>query len=306
MNDNNTGVIFIVRNRKLWLVSLLIGAIVGGGITFILPKKYRSTAIIYPYSSHTREDLISNPQFGYESESEQLLQLLHSQSMRDRTVQKFQLYDYYELDTNSQSWKSDLTLKYVQDVNFSRSQYLSIVISVVMKDPLLAADIANFQVAEINQYRASIFDQNREADFKAAQQELEHSVQSMEALKDSIYTLKGGENTLLFNFIENLDNEDFDPSTFITSPELERLIVDYRFAYDRYIQAHSDFQEKEKAINGPIPSVYSVDKAAPNYKKVAPSLMVNSLLGALVLFVLVFTIRFVVEKWQIAKELVKD
>lgn len=301
MNDNNKGILFLAKYRKLWLLSIIIGALVGGSMTFTMSPKYMSTAIVYPYNAHTRGELISNPQFGYEVESEQLMQLLHSKSMRDRTIKKFKLYDYYELDTNEKSWNAELTQRYIKDIEFLRSPYLSVVINVTLKDPVLAADVANYQVVEVDRYRASIFKENRETDLEKSKLAMEKSQQELNALRDSIYQVKGGTDNLLFNFMENLDNENYDPSAFINAPDLERLIVDYRFAHSNYVNARNSYEAKKKAMEDPIPSVYKVDVAQPSFKPVSPSFTINILLGAILFFLLTFTVRFILEKWQQVK-----
>lgn len=296
MNDQQKGVLFLFKYRKLLAMAFVIGGLLGVGITFLIPPKFLSTAIVYPYNAHTRDEMISNPQFGFEFESEQLLQLLHSREMRQRTVHKFKLYDYYELDTTESDWESELSLKYIKDVTFSRSKYLSVVINVTFSDPKLAADVANFQVEEVNRYRTSIFESNRQAEFQSVKGEKEVSEKMVMDLRDSIYAIRSGD-ALLFNFIENLNNENYDPSVFVNDPKLEQLVIDYRFAYDRYMENRTKFEEMKRAISEPIPSVYQIDTAVPSYKKVSPSFTLNALIGAFVLLLLVFTIRYVLDKW---------
>lgn len=297
MNDQQKGAFFLYKYRKLFVLAFLVGGLLGVGMTFFIPPKFMSTAIVYPYNSHTREEMVSNPQFGFEQESEQLLQLLQSREMRDRTVRKFKLYNYYQLDTSKAGWDSELSLKYIKDVVFERTKYLSVVINVTMKDPVLAAKVANFQVEEVNRYRTSIFADNRQAEFDHVKKELDESEKLMLEMRDSIYANRSGDG-LLFNFIENLNNENYDPSEFVNTPELERLVIDYRFAYDHYIGVRGKYEDMKRAIEEPIPSVYSIDEAVPSYKKVSPSFSVNGLLGAMVFFVLVFTIRYALDKWE--------
>lgn len=305
MNDNNKGIHFLFKYRKLWLISILLGAILGGGVSFFIAPKYLSTAIVYPYNSQTREDLVSNPQFGFEFESEQLMQLLNSQSMRDRTVAKFKLYEYYGVDTTDNSWRAELTERYVRDVSILRSKYLSVVINVTMTDPELAAAIANFQINEVDKFRASIFEENRIADLNKSKEKMTKLDEEMQVLTGKIYAMKGSTDDLLFNFMENLNNENYDPSDFINSPELESLVIDYRFAYDQFVAARNDYEAKKLAMEDPIPSVYKVDKAQPSYKPVSPSFPVNIALGALALFALVFIVRYSMEKWHQLKQEVK-
>lgn len=302
MDDTKKGVLFLFRYRKLWLLSLILGGAMGAGISFLISPKYLSTAIVYPYNSQTRDNLISNPQFGFEFESEQLMQLLNSKSMRDRTVEKFKLYDYYDLDTNENSWNAELTERYVRDVAVIRSKYLSVVINVTMKNPKLAADIANFQIEEVDKFRESIFQENRTKDLEKSKEKMEQLQQELKIIADGIYGLKGGTDDLLFNFRENLDNDDYDPSDFVDSPEMEAAIVEYRFTYDQFVNARNEYDQKKQAMEDPIPSVYKVDTAMPSYKPVSPSFPLNSVLGALALFALVFLVRFSIDKWQELKK----
>ena len=126
--------------------------------------------------------------------------------------------------------------------------------------------------------------------------------QEAKTLGDAIYKEKGGTDYLLFNFMENLNNEEYDPSEFIDTPELEELIIDYRFTYDQFVNARNDYDEKKQAMQDPIPSVYDIDRAEPSYKPVSPSFPINILLGALSMFALVFVIRYSLEKWQNLKQ----
>ncbi len=294
---NNSGLSYLYRNRKLLILALLIGAISGGVMTFFIPKKYLATAIVYPYNSHTRDNLATNPQFGYEIETEQLMQLLETQSMRDRTVDHFKLYDYYGIDTNKKTWKSELTRRYVADVDILRSKYLSVIINVKMEDPELAADIANFQVEEVDRYRASIFEDNRKQELKALETEYFDCQKQMNRLRDSIYALSKG-NGILYNFVENLNNENYDPSDFVTTTEMEDVVSRYVYEDARFKSLRQKYDDMRKMLEVPLPSVYSIDRASPSYYKVSPSLSLNVLIGAMLVFIMSLTIKLVVDKWR--------
>ena len=295
--SQSSGLTYLFRNRKLFGIALFVGAVLGLSLTFFVPKKYLSTAIIYPYNSHTRGDLVANPQFGFEVETEQLLQLLESKSMRDRTIEKFKLYEYYELDTTSKAWNAELSTKYIDDISFFRSKYLSVVIHATLKDPELAADIANFQVDEINDYRESIFKENREAEFRAIESEYDISRDELQKLKDSIYALSPS-NGLLYNFMENLNNENFDPSDFVTDPRMEDVVEQYVYESNKYKSLRNKYDQMKNALKEPLPSVYSIDVAVPSHKKVSPSFSVNIAIGAMLVFFITLTARLVLDKWK--------
>lgn len=293
MNDNSTGLIFLYRNRKLLILAAILGGLLGMGMTFFMSKKYLSTAIIYPYNSHKVNDIIANPQFGYEVESEQLMQLLESKSMRDKTIQTFKLYDYYKEDTTKKQWKAEIALKYIKDVSFFRSKYLSIVINVKTKEPQLSADIANFQVKEVNRYREQIFEENRIKSFKNIEEKYNQSKNRLEELKDSIYQIKGGSNELLYNFVENLNNENYNTEGFINDSRLEPIIEQYLYERERFLGFRLKYDQMKELMEQPLPSVYSIDIAEPSYKKVSPSFLINTLVGSLLFFILVLTVRLV-------------
>lgn len=279
MEDKSSSLAFIYRNRKFLAISFLLGAFLAVGVTFFIPKKYLSTAIVYPVNSHTRNEIVGNPQFGYETETEQLLQLMQSKNMRQRTIDKFNLVSYYEMDTTKIDWRAKLDLKYIKDVDFSRSKFLSIIINVTTKDPNLSAKIANFQVAEVNKYRDAVFEKNRLQEFNSVKNDLAKCQAKCKSLSDSIYAIKGGKNQLLFNFIENLNNEDYDASEFVNDPRLEGLIEQYVFESKTLAELRNTFNKLEVEINKPTPSIYTIDNAVPSYKKVSPSFLINSLIG---------------------------
>lgn len=260
-----------------------------------------STAIIYPANAYTRHDIVANPQFGYEVETEQLMQLLESKSMRDRTIARFKLYDYYKLDTNTVSWESSIALKYIEDVSFFRSKYLSVVINVKTEDPYLSAQIANFQVSEIDKYRNDIFEKNRETEFAHIEEQYKKSKAYLEEIKDSIYTIKGGRQELLYNFIQKLNNDNATPEEFVDDPRLEKLIEDYVFELGEFKKLEEKYSLAKSNFSLPLPSVYSIDKALPSFKKVSPSFFLNSILGGFLMLVVTLTVRLVIDKWKTLK-----
>lgn len=297
MENNKSALHFLFRNRILLFASLLTGGLLGVGITFFIPKTYLSTAIVFPYSSHTKDNIIGNPQFGFELETEQLMQLLESKSMRDRTVKQFKLYKYYELDTNDASWESQLTLRYVNDVTFFRSKYLSVVINAQTKDPKLSAAIANFQVDEVNKYRAQIFEENRVKELNSTKHQLDVMTLRLNKLSDSIYAIKTDKSELLYTFMENLDNENYDAGVFVDDPRLEPIIQRYVIAYRTHHHLLEEYKTKQLQYETPLPSVYAVDRAQPTYKKASPSFMINGVISALAMLLVSLTLAAIRRKW---------
>lgn len=285
---------------------MLAGGILGTGITFFIPKKYLSTAIVYPYSANTKDNLMSNPQFGYELETEQLMQLMESKSMRDRTIEHFKLYKYYGIDTNESGWRSELTSRYIKDITFFRSKYLSVIINVETRFPELSAKIANFQVREVNKYRTKIFDQNRQNDLASVKSQLEKATIKVDSMRERIYAIKSDKSQLIYNFIENLDNENYDASAFVDDPKLEDLIPQFVRVYRAREFLAEEYKNKKAQFETPLPSVYVVDLAYPSYKKSSPSFLLNGIVGAFAVFFATMTWMIVRRKWLELKSSVNN
>ncbi|HLP55697.1 MAG TPA: Wzz/FepE/Etk N-terminal domain-containing protein [Fluviicola sp.] len=297
MENNKAALHFLFRNRKLLFISLVTGGLLGVGITFFIPKTYLSTAIVYPYSSYAKDNIIGNPQFGLELETEQLMQLMESKSMRDRTIKHFKLYKYYGIDTNDLSWESQLTVRYVKDVSFQRSKYLSVVINVQTTSPKLSAAIANFQVDEVNKYRAAIFEENRVKDLNSSKHQLDVITARLNLLRDSIYAIKTDKSELLYTFMENLDNENYDAGIFVDDPRLESIIQRFVLAYRTHHHLAEEYKTKQLQYETPLPSVYTIDRARPAYKKASPSFVLNGIVSSLALMVVSLTIAGIRRKW---------
>jgi LPS O-antigen subunit length determinant protein (WzzB/FepE family) len=95
---------------------------------------------LFSYNYVGRKGMLS---FGEEEETEQLLQVLNSNQIRDRIIEKYDLMNHYEIDT-SHRYKHTLVYKaYKGHVKFNRTKYLSVLITVLDKDPVIAANISN-------------------------------------------------------------------------------------------------------------------------------------------------------------------
>ena len=293
MEDKSSSLLFLYRNRKFLIVNFIIAVVLSAGVTYFIPKKYSSTAIVYPANSHTQNDIVGNPQFGYETETEQLLQLLESKNMRQRTIDQFDLISYYEIDTTKIDWKTQLDLKYIKDVSFSRSKYLSVVIHVTTENSKLSAKIANFQIDEVNAYRDAIFEKNRMQELNSVKSRLEKSKRQCQLLSDSIYAIRGNSDKLIFNFIENLNNENYDAADFVNNPKLEKLVEQYIFELTILKELKLTYNKLEFQMSKPIPNVYTIDRAFPSYKKVSPSYLMNAILGGFVWVLLSITLLVV-------------
>ena len=98
-----------------------------------------------------------------------------------------------------------------------------------------------------------------------------------------------------------LNNENYDASEFVDDPRLEDLIDQYQFENKRFVDLRNKYNEMKLLMEEPLPSVYSIDKAVPSFRKVSPSLTLNVAIGGVVFFLLVLAIRLIFDKWVALK-----
>lgn len=134
-------------------ITLLAGiaAAIFSGPVFITPK-FMSKVVMFPISSNSiskallsentgiKHDLM---EFGEEEQAEQMLQILNSNEIRTRIVEKYNLMQHYEIDTTSRYKNTLLYMEYDDNIRFKRTEFMAVEIMVMDKNPQLAADIAN-------------------------------------------------------------------------------------------------------------------------------------------------------------------
>ncbi|MCB0736546.1 MAG: hypothetical protein KDC92_03465 [Bacteroidetes bacterium] len=273
---------FLKIHKNFIGLALIIGLAIGAVSYFISPKQYSSYGIIYPANSHAREQVISNPQFGHDVEAEQLMQLLESRSIMDSVIHKFNLINYYQIDTANKDWRDLVYLKYIKDINFERTKYLSIVINATLKEPKLAANVVNYIIKTVDEYKAKIFRENIEKDLEFMKNQVLSQGKKLEALKKRIYSAKDTANTenIIENFLLKSSKDQYYESDYINTPEMAVLVDEYRIQKQKYIDWSKDYIGAQEMAKRPILGVYVVDSARAAYKPTSPKLFYNLLIGA--------------------------
>ena len=137
------------------IVAIILSAIFSGPY-FITPL-YKSTVILYPTASNSISKVLLSDnfnntkdilEFGEIEQTEQMLQVLNSNKIRDRIVSKYNLLNHYEIKPDSKYKMTRLYEEYESNFEFRRTEYMAVKISVYDKDPQLASFMAN-DVAEL-------------------------------------------------------------------------------------------------------------------------------------------------------------
>jgi hypothetical protein len=167
MTDANSGnkdnsfdlVVFLWGRRRLIIGITLLGLIGGVIAAFAIRPLFLSEVIVFPAITNSvskallseqstgRDDILA---LGDEEDAEQLLQILHSDMVRERTSTRFDLMKVYRIDPEGAHKNSDLREAYEDHVKFEYTKFGSVRVQVLDEDPQRAADIANFMSAQVD------------------------------------------------------------------------------------------------------------------------------------------------------------
>ncbi len=198
--NSSSLIIFLYRYRKPLLIIGLSALILSWFFSlplFITPK-YKSTVILFPAGSNAvSKALLSEQQskgqdimsFGEDEQAEQLLQILNSNKIRDRIVRKFNLMEHYGIDSTSRYKNSQLFREYEKNFNFHRTEFMAVQISVLDKDPQLAADMANAVAALLDSVKNDMQRQRAIQGFKIVEQEYNGLQGEVKQIVDSLVKL---------------------------------------------------------------------------------------------------------------------
>jgi len=251
---------FLYKNRKTLLIMSVFGAVFAATITFFLPKKYTSTAVIFPSGGN---EVDKNLQFGMDLQNDQLMQLLQSSSMRDSICQKFNLIQYYELDTIEKDWKEKLNKYFERDIRFSKTRYYSIEISAETTQPQLSADIVNTIVKLTETLYWNLIRQNSSDLLANSQKHYAYSQQQMTLLADSLRKLLQNKGDSIQARLIRQTLADAQKNASLIKSKLDYV------------------KERHETPASPL---FVIDNGKPAGKKSSPRYSINILLGGLGMF----------------------
>lgn len=137
----------LVKWKKALAIIVVAAAVISGAGSYLIKPKYKSFAIVYPTNLSP---------YSQESSTEQMLQLMQSDSIFNSVVYKFGLIKHYKLDPKSPHLRSELQGIYNDNVSIRKTEYEAVKIEVLDQDPQMACDIVNEILSAFNAYTLQI------------------------------------------------------------------------------------------------------------------------------------------------------
>ena len=172
-NDDILSIIYRWRKELgiVFIITLILSVFFSSSL--VIKPKYRSFARVYPSNLNS---------YSEESYSEQMLQLLESDVIRNKLVEEFNLQEHYEIADDDPHKVDRLYKEYNDNVTFTKTKYESVEIEVRDISPEMAYEMLNRLISLYNEQVKIIQD----SQLKEAVKTLEKVLKTKEAEMDTL------------------------------------------------------------------------------------------------------------------------
>ncbi len=187
--------IYMWDKRSILIIVSVFAAVLSIIVSFQITPMFKSTVVMFPTTdASVSKSLIfggiSNQAslyaFGEEEQAEQLLQILNSDRIRDRIIAKYNLMEHYEIESGTKFPYTHLYEMYNSNISFRPTEFMSIKVEVMDKDPQMAADIANDIASLVDTVYNEIKMERAQEALKIVEQQYILTEQKVLQLKDSL------------------------------------------------------------------------------------------------------------------------
>lgn len=197
--DSTNFVVFLYKWRKPLMFIGLMAAVTSSVIALFIPDKFKSTVIMFPtQTSSISKSLLSDNagakhdilQFGDEEESEQLLQVLYSDEIRNRIAGKYKLMEHYRIDSTEKYKNTLLQEEYENNITYKRTEFMSVQIDVLDEVPQMAANIANDIASLLDSVKTHMMRARAVLGLKLVEDDYNNEKAHIKELEDSLVKLR--------------------------------------------------------------------------------------------------------------------
>lgn len=188
--------VFIYRNLKTLIAVGFLAAVAASGVSLMLDEYYESTVVMFATSQHSlgeqffeetkKNDLLA---YGETEDAERLLQILNSHRIRNRIIEKYDLYTHYNIDPSEPGAKTDMALTYGSNVSANLTRFGSIRVQVLDTEPELARDMANDMAFLVDSVANSMRNERANEAYKLALGALAQTSEQIAQAEDSLASL---------------------------------------------------------------------------------------------------------------------
>ena len=301
-NFNNLSLVQVVLKWKWHIIIITLAAAILGAIfsssMFITPL-YKSEAVAYPANISPYSD---------ESETEQMLQIINSQSIMDSIIEKYDLWSDYKIDKNYKFGRTYMINEYRSKIKIGKTPYEAVSVTVMDKDPFVACNIAR---DILNFYDQKVHDLHTQkvgevvAMYERQLREKQHNIDSLKARYTEISSTYG---------ISDISSQSRETTRSILSgsskaAELQSNIEQYgaeihdlhtKIAAEgnTYVATKLDYEKELRFFHSQLTYSNIINEPFPSDKKAFPVRWVVVALSALGALLLSIIVVFILENRQ--------
>lgn len=189
--------ILLYQWRKPIILVSITAAILSAVVSLLMKERYKSAVVLYAEQQHSfgaqlledvqKEDLLT---FGEEEDAERLLQMINSDQVRNKVIEKYELWDVYEIQRDQRGANTLIAREYQDNVSAELTKFGSVEVAVLDEKPERARDMAN----DIALFADSVANRMRSeramTAFKYAEASLQSALNEVQVMEDSMKVLQ--------------------------------------------------------------------------------------------------------------------
>ena len=198
-DDSFDLVLFLWERRRLILGITLLGMVAGVAAAFIIRPLYKSEVILFPAITNSvskallteqstgRDDILA---LGDAEDAEQLLQVLNSDLIRERTSTTFDLMRAFRIKPDSRTRNTDLREAFQDHITFEYTKFGSVRVEVLHHQPDTAALMANYIAAQVDSVWKDMNGERASKGLKIVADKVKELENEIEQIEDSMRVLR--------------------------------------------------------------------------------------------------------------------
>jgi tyrosine-protein kinase Etk/Wzc len=302
--------VYIWKKKIPLLIITFIAGIISIIASLMITPRFKSSVVMFPsiQASISKSLLLNEYQWnfqavGEEEQVETVLQILKSDKIRDKIINRYNLMEHYGISPDEAHPLYKLHSYYENNFSFKRTEYNSIVATVMDADPQLAADMANeiatlvdttiWEMKRVRAEKAYIYIQMEYDSVTKVVADLNACVHSFNKkgiinYDRQIERLTEAYGKALLDRNETA-KRDIEKEIFILTEYSSEFIQ----CWERYIDelgrlndTRSQLLQLKAEMNHRVPNVFIVDKAYKADKKAYPKKAIIVIISTLSAFIL--------------------
>jgi capsular polysaccharide biosynthesis protein len=191
----------LVKWRKQ-LIYTGIGAVIVS-IIFTMPQimtpMFKAEMIIYPVNLQT---------YSKETPTEQMVQLLNSEDVKDNLIKDFHLYSHYDIDSTGSYPRFEILKRLAENISINKTEFESIEITVIDKDPKIAARLCDSIASYVDQKAISLLRTRSQEIVTITKMQMDEKKLELDSLENAIKSIRANYGITDFeNQIEGFSRE---------------------------------------------------------------------------------------------------